>query len=163
MVVRMAEIMFELKMIFKTGFMMEFWIILQRDRMQLMLFRVKIILRGPLHSVIQKEVISPRKATYPVWYSWRHTKQPYVGRFFSYHIRVVGFWLQSLKFSLFLYYFFICCDFNKKFWNLYHKQILPKGNSEIFSGVSIHIFQQKRMFLAVENVILTFFNLKTSN
>jgi len=41
--------------------------------------------------------------------SWRRTKQPYItsGSW--------DFWHQSLKFSLFLYSFFICCDFNEKF------------------------------------------------
>ena len=53
--------------------------------------------------------------------SWRHTKQPYVGRFFISHQDREILDSKSFKVSLFLYYFFICCDFNENFWNLYHK------------------------------------------
>jgi len=79
--------------------------------------------------------------------SWRHTKQPYVGRFFASH---QDCWILALKFHF--HYLYIIFSFvvilMKNFEIHIPNRYYQEETQELFSKFSVHIFLQETMLFA---------------
>jgi len=80
--------------------------------------------------------------------SWRHTKQPYVCRLFIWHQdrEIVGSKVLKVHYFCIRFSFVVILmkNFEIYIMNRYYGEETP----EFFPEISVHIFQQKTMFLA---------------
>jgi len=92
------------------------------------------------HSVTQKKNVSVPEGRPTQYGSWRHTKQPYVGRFFISHQDCEIFGSKVSEFHYFCIIFSFVVIFMKNFEiyiiNRYYREETP----EFFPEFSVHIF-----------------------